>query len=94
MLGLKGDKLIIYLLENVEDELSQANKDKKKKAFAGDANAQYQIGMHYWDEGYIKNDSAIISVGIRFLAEAAKRGHTDARAKFNSDGKDWRDYTS
>jgi len=92
MSTLRGEKLAIYLLENVEEELTQEMKDKKKSAFAGNAEAQYQMGMYYNKEGHSKSDSHILAVGVRFMAEAAKRGHAGARAKFQADRQDWRDY--
>jgi len=88
MSGLKGEKLYVYLIGNVEDELSEDMKAAKEKAFKGEAEAQYRIGMYYFKN----RDPDIMAVGIRFLAEAAKRGHEGARTRFMEDGEDWRDY--
>lgn len=92
MSSLKGERLYRYLVQNVEDELSQEMKEKKEKAFSGDAEALYQVGIYYRFEAKRKRDTDIFAVGIRFLAEAAKIGHEGARETFREDGEDWHDH--
>jgi len=89
MFGKKGQELAVYLCNNVEDNLPENLKELKRKAFSGDADAQYQIGIHYKKYDH---DTGYMAAGIQFLAQAAKRGHNGAREIFRQDGYDWQEF--
>ena len=76
----------------VEDWLPEEMKKLKRAALAGDTEAEFSIGLLYGDLANKTNDSNIADIGARFLARAAKKGHSKAITCFTSAGMNWHNY--
>jgi len=76
----------------VEDWLPEGMKTLKRTALSGDTEAEFSIGMLYCDLSINTGDKNIADIAARFLARAAKKGHSDAIYFFSNAGMNWHNY--
>lgn|GEM_PF-5763793 len=99
------DRYADDFMKTVENSLPQELKDVKKRALAGEAEAQYQIGVYYWNfwntEGCQKNyarankDTRAFYVahhkaGMHFVYEAEHQGYELAKIYLRQHSKYYR----
>jgi hypothetical protein len=76
----------------VEDWLPERMKDLKRAALAGDTESEFAVGLLIGNLARETNNNSYADIGARFLARAAKKGHTKALSIFSNTGMDWRKY--
>jgi len=76
----------------VEDWLPEDVKKLKRAALSGDTEAEFGIGVLYGDLSNNTGDNNTADIAARFLARAAKKGHSQAISFFSNVGMNWRDY--
>ena len=82
---LKLFSVVIVTLSAPTITSSQSVDDYKKMAEQGDAEAQYNMGLYYLNEG----NSHDYDGTIKWLRMAAEQGYNDAQKRLNDMGEIW-----